>query len=680
MFDELPIVASVSRLPQRLSETPAAVTVIDQAMIKASGMRTVEDLLRLVPGFQVTSHNQDPAIVTYHGLNSGMSNNEYGPRIQVLIDGRSMYSPLFKSGVNWNLLPVDLRNIDRIEVTRGPNTISYGSNAFMGVVNIITLDPAVTHGWSVATNLGNNGIQDATLRWGWGNEDTNVRMTYKEFADSGFQKAAYSGIWKEAMDDRKSRALDVRIDKQIDAQDELRFDLTHVEDTSQYGRPGSPANDPLRSLKQSSSSLGLQWRRALSSDEELRLRYLFSEDWAYGPYLQQNRFDTNINTTVEFYQQFDSGGRSQTHELEFDHRLSPRQDVRMMWGGGLKNIGLTSYAQFTDYQWRYRTNSRLFSNMEYHPLEQLLFNAGASIEHDSRSGNLFDWRLGLNYRPTPAHTIRLLASRAHRTPSLYEIAGRVQKTDTLGTGFTNIEYRGVGVEPEQIDSLELGYLAELKPWAASADVRAFVERIPNRIVVVPYALPASDPDQQDKMVNRIPAGYLFGRADSALNLERVRIHGYEYQLRWRPFESTRLIFSSAFISISANLIDDTLVADDQGNRDKISAQTIESAPQHSQSAMLTQQLPFGVQTSVMYFRASAMRWRRNADPIPATERIDWRLAKAFRIGDNKAEVAFTTQMWNTSQPGRLPLREAERVYWLSLSMDFEPSGAVKNRQ
>lgn len=196
MFDELPIIASVSRLPQRLSETPAAVTVIDQAMIKASGMRTVEDLLRLVPGFQVTSHNQDSAIVTYHGLNSGMSNNEYGPRIQVLVDGRSMYSPLFKSGVNWNLLPVDLRNIDRIEVTRGPNTISYGSNAFMGVVNIITLDPALTHGWSMSTNLGNNGVQDASLRWGWGNEDTNLRMTYKEFADSGFQRAAYSGIWK----------------------------------------------------------------------------------------------------------------------------------------------------------------------------------------------------------------------------------------------------------------------------------------------------------------------------------------------------------------------------------------------------------------------------------------------------------------------------------------------------
>ena len=87
-FSSLPLVASVSRLPQQLSETPASVTIIDQEMIRASGMRTVEDLLRLVPGFQVTSHNQDPANVVYHGLNTGLSGDEYGSRVQVLVDGR----------------------------------------------------------------------------------------------------------------------------------------------------------------------------------------------------------------------------------------------------------------------------------------------------------------------------------------------------------------------------------------------------------------------------------------------------------------------------------------------------------------------------------------------------------------------------------------------------------------
>ena len=116
-FSEMPIIASVSRLPQQLSETPASVTVIDQEMIRASGMRTVEDLLRLVPGFQVTSHNQDPAIVAYHGLNSGLSSEEYGPRVQVLVDGRSQYSPLFKSGVNWMRLPFSPITVDKVSTS-----------------------------------------------------------------------------------------------------------------------------------------------------------------------------------------------------------------------------------------------------------------------------------------------------------------------------------------------------------------------------------------------------------------------------------------------------------------------------------------------------------------------------------------------------------------------------------
>ncbi|MCE1183360.1 MAG: TonB-dependent receptor, partial [Rhodocyclales bacterium] len=481
MFDELPIIASVSRLPQRLSETPAAVTVIDQAMIKASGMRTVEDLLRLVPGFQVTSHNQDSAIVTYHGLNSGMSNNEYGPRIQVLVDGRSMYSPLFKSGVNWNLLPVDLRNIDRIEVTRGPNTISYGSNAFMGVVNIITLDPALTHGWSMSTNLGNNGVQDASLRWGWGNEDTNLRATYKSFSDNGFTKAAYSGVWRDAMDDRSSRVFDLRVDKQLTAEDELRLDFTYANDVSLYGRPGSPLNDPLRNMRQSSAMLGLQWRHVISPTEEYRVRYAYSEERAAGPYMQQNSFsvvEPLLPSSVTFFAPNDNGGKSSSHELELEHRLSLFKNARAMWGLGLKNVALNSYSQFSDYQWRYRNNARLFGNLEYRPHDSWLLNAGISLERDSLSGNIADWRVGGNYHITPEHTIRILASRAHRTPSLYEFSGRVQKTDVSGTGYTNIEYLGRQAEPERIDSFELGYLAESKTWGASADVRLFFERIP----------------------------------------------------------------------------------------------------------------------------------------------------------------------------------------------------------
>ncbi len=242
-FSSLPVVASVSRLPQQLSETPASVTVIDQEMIRASGMRTVEDLLRLVPGFQVTSHNQDPANVVYHGLNTGLSGDEYGSRVQVLVDGRSQYSPLFKSGVNWNLLPVALENIERIEVIRGSNTVSYGSNAFMGVVNIITIDPVLTKGWQVSVNHGGNGIRDEMVRWGESFGEANVRMTYRSLQDDGFQRGFYNvngvNVWTYSPDSRQSQLFDLRVDLPLTDRDDLQLTGTFARDLSQFGRPGN---------------------------------------------------------------------------------------------------------------------------------------------------------------------------------------------------------------------------------------------------------------------------------------------------------------------------------------------------------------------------------------------------------------------------------------------------------
>ncbi len=682
-FDEdLPMVASVSRLPQRLSETPAAVTIIDQEMIRASGMRTVEDLLRLVPGFQVTSHNQDPAIVTYHGLNSGMNSDEYGPRVQVLIDGRSQYSTLFKSGVNWNLLPVAMENIDRIEVTRGPNTVSYGSNAFMGVINIITLDPSLTKGWLFSANHGNNGIRDQTVRWGGGNENSNIRFTYKALEDDGFQKGSYSGQWTYAPDSRQSQLFDLRVDHQLNDSDDLQFSAARSRDVSLYGRPGSPVNDPLRTLEQTSTALALQWRRVLDAQEEVKLRYAFVEDWAYGPYKQQVKFDTNLASpkSVSYFQAYDPGGRSRTHELEFEHRLQPMKDIRAMWGLGAKDISLYSPAQFSTSEWKHRGNYRAFGNLEYRPQDDWLLNLGGSLENDSISGWMFDSRLGASYHLTPENTLRLVLSRAHRTPSLYEASGMVRKTDTLGTGLTNIDYLAQGVQPERIDSVELGYLGEFKALQASADVRAFVERIPNRILIVPLALPATMADDQDSTFARNLATtnpalgnaiFPYGRADGAINLEKVRIRGYEYQLRWRPLEGTRLIYSNAIVAIDANLTDPSLIAESTGeNVEKISRQTRESAPMRTQSAMLIQQLPWEMQMSLMYFRNKSMRWRRNGDPIAPAERIDWRLAKPFKVGGVRGEVAYTMQAINGDQEGRQTLRIANKMQWLSVGFSF----------
>jgi iron complex outermembrane recepter protein len=679
-FAELPLVASVSRLPQLLSEAPAAVTVIDREMIRASGMRSVADLLRLVPGFQVTSPNQDPAVVAYHGLNGGLTTEEYTPRVQVMIDGRSQYSPLFKSGVNWNLLPVVLENIQRIEVIRGANTVAYGSNAFLGVINIVTEENSLTKGWMLSANMGNNGIRDETVRWGGKAGDADIRLTYRQLADDGFQRAYYSA-WTDPHDSRKAKVFDLRADQRLTNRDELQLTLTHAADLSQYGRADRPTTDPLRDLHQDSTSLGVQWRRVVAADEEFKLRYAYTEDWATGPYLEDASFKLLTNSyfdpKVPIVYAANPGGKSSVHELEFEHFLSLAEGTRLMWGAGAKSIALYSPGQFSTTDWKHRSSYRTFGNVEYRPAPAWLFNLGASLEHDSVSGSMFDPRASVSYHLTSEQTLRLTGSRAHRSPSLYEALGRVEKKNTGTTAPFNLTYFAQGVDPERIDSMEVGYLGEFKAARASVDVRAFRERIPNRIQIVPLALPASSPDYDeiaaDRVYQNLNTPYIYGRADGAINLERVVMRGYEYQLRWQPLNGTRLIYSNALVCIDADLTDQSVIADTFGeNTDKISKQTRESAPTRSQSAMLIQQLPYDFQASVMYFRNGPMRWRRNGiNPIQASERFDWRLAKSFKMGGSRAELALTVQMANEAQEGRIAgLRYAERLSWLSLRVDY----------
>ena len=130
-LQDFPIVLSASRLSQPLSEAPNAMTVIDRSMIKASGFRTIGDLFRLVPGMYVGNLNGYSPIVGYHG-----ATEQHSRRMQVLVDGRSVYLPPFSS-VDWEDIPLSIDDIERIEVVRGPAAASHGANSVQGVINII---------------------------------------------------------------------------------------------------------------------------------------------------------------------------------------------------------------------------------------------------------------------------------------------------------------------------------------------------------------------------------------------------------------------------------------------------------------------------------------------------------------------------------------------------------------
>jgi iron complex outermembrane receptor protein len=152
-------ITSASRKEERAIDVAAAVFVITSDDIHRSGMTTIPDLLRLVPGVQVAQINSNKWAVSVRGFN-GL----YANKLLVLVDGRSVYHRIF-SGVFWDTEDPLFDDIDRIEVIRGPGAASWGANAVNGVINIVTKSAADTPGALVRVDGGRSGEQ-AAVRYG----------------------------------------------------------------------------------------------------------------------------------------------------------------------------------------------------------------------------------------------------------------------------------------------------------------------------------------------------------------------------------------------------------------------------------------------------------------------------------------------------------------------------------
>ena len=153
-----PTVITPTRLVQAVADVPASVTIISAETIERFGIRSIPEALRLVPGMSVIHATGPDYQISYHGTNT------LSPRrMNVLIDGISVYRPAF-SEVIWSQLPVSIEDVQRIEVTRGPNSASYGPNSMLAVVNIITRNPNDVPLGLAAGTVGTNGVRELTAR------------------------------------------------------------------------------------------------------------------------------------------------------------------------------------------------------------------------------------------------------------------------------------------------------------------------------------------------------------------------------------------------------------------------------------------------------------------------------------------------------------------------------------
>jgi iron complex outermembrane receptor protein len=168
-------VTSVSKKEEKLFQTAAAVYVITQDEIRRSGLTSLPELLRLVPGLQVARIDGSKWAVSARGFNGRLAN-----KLLVLVDGRSVYSPE-TSGVYWEVQDLLLEDIERIEVIRGPGGTLWGSNAVNGVINIITKSTRDTHGGIVTAGIGSEERGFGSIRYGANLGDTASYRVYGKY-------------------------------------------------------------------------------------------------------------------------------------------------------------------------------------------------------------------------------------------------------------------------------------------------------------------------------------------------------------------------------------------------------------------------------------------------------------------------------------------------------------------
>lgn len=656
-FQEFPVVLSVSRLAQPLDEAPGAVTVIDRDMIRQSGARQLVDLLRLVPGFQVLSlpSNSGPPIAVYHGLVES-----YPRGLQVLLDGRSQYSPFFVGGVNWNLIPIGLDDIDHIEVVRGSNSAAYGSNAVLGVVNIVTRHTQDTQGASAELRSGTHGVNDKSIRLGTGGQDFSLRYSGESRFDTGFD--AYR-------DDVQSRIGTVRADWRPDSRNEFQLHIGEISTTQQVGRGVS--TDPYRDQKQSQQYLQLGWKRALSENEDISVKFYRSTEKAtdafafslYSVYAVPVPFQVLMpNYTVPV----DYGFQSIRNNLEATHTISPSASTRLVWGGELRTDEVRNFQYYGRTDYVSLAVARLFGNFEWRFAPGWVGNAGATWEHDTNSKTTFAPRLAVNWHLTPSQTLRAGISQAFRAPSLLETRGDWSYGSTTGVALDRKLLVRRPLAPESVISREVGWMGEFKPLKLSGDIRIFNEHVANRISTIPTDL-APAPCER---ISQVFGGGYCGSADGTYNAADVRIRGIEYQWRWQPLQETKVTFNQAFVRIGADFHVPTAAVTAGYKSTTDIDRAVYSAPTHSSMLMVAQQLPAGLELSASYYSVGATNPPDSGSYVKHWQRLDWRLGYRFRVGPTRGELAFTVQNDGNPHAEHAPTEVVSRRGFVSLRLDY----------
>jgi iron complex outermembrane receptor protein len=689
-FVDLPVVLSTTRLAQRPQDAPASVFVIDREMIAASGAREIADLLRLAPGFIVASDGGNQRAVSARGF---VDSN--GRRLQVLVDGRSVYMPFF-GGLAWSDLPLAIDDIERIEVIRGPNGATYGANAFLGVVNIFTRHPDASQGVYARAAAGEPDYLQGVFRHGFTRGPVEMRYTLGYEEDSGF---------------------DIRNDDEVDGKelglatfdafytagptDRFRFqggikkgDLTEGGyDIDSMGIKRPTIEDPARTVGVSHLFGQVNWEHDLADGGLVKLQ----------GYAQQLEHDDDFPTLLsvthpdnpfpfDVHLDLTKTIDESRYAIELQHLLQPTDAWRLVWGGELRRDEVDSRGFFGPGNPVDNTLLRVFGNAEWRASPEITVNLGLMYEDYEISGDDFSPRLALNYNPVDGHSFRISASRSVRAPSMWESRwDEYWPVDTDLSGFggpgidgvTDLIYQvgkaATTPENETIESLELGWLFNLREHAVHGDVRLFYERLEGLLVDNTYEfLTRSDLATCDPSLNPVP-GLLgvtcnvnpgdanIAEPGSAItwnfaNQVDLDLYGLEATVEARPSSRSRIIGSYGVtkmrdLTFTQPQLLDYPYTDGRSDPNRLAKYQREwhaSVPSHIFSLLAIHRPVEQVTLSAALYHVSNMEFLEKGDGVPAYTRLDLRAAYRFRIGQG-----WQSELYGVIQNAGLDYRDFE---------------------
>jgi iron complex outermembrane receptor protein len=429
-------VTSVSKSAQSLSTAPASIYVITREEILRSGVLSIPEALRLAPNLQVEQINSQEYQIGARGFGSHLEFQNFSNKILILIDGRSVYNPLF-SGLAYDALDVMMDDIDRIEVISGPGATLWGANAMNGVINIITRSAQETQG--------------GLLRVSGGDQENAASARYGDsFGDGGAFR-----VYGKAFDRGPSELPDGQSadDRWHKAQGGFRMDLGGAGDANHFMVSGDyqqvTENQGPLDVDFSQFDLVGRWEHA-GDRTSSRLQVFFD-------HTDRDRPLSGVGFTLD------------TYDFEFQQSLNLGERHRVVWGLGRRysdyDIRNTPPLRFVPAH-RTLELTNLFAQDTIALGGQFKLTAGIKFEENSYSGWSTLPDLRLSWAPDPQTLLWASAARAIRAPTPFDTDVEEWSNGTVLFLVGDPQFR-----PETVDALEIGYRsqpASTVSWSLSA--------------------------------------------------------------------------------------------------------------------------------------------------------------------------------------------------------------------